>query len=440
MEASRTLYRLGEWCLAACLAGGLAACATERSTEVSQLTSQPARVEACGVGVGTDPYPDSVGIFLCYQMTASYCFDPANTDQDQDGLADYCEKQLSLAFLPELRYSTYYDDIRGEPYWVARRDSTGHVLIGYLFSYYRDLGSYQYSCTPPLKLADSWGCHNGDSESIWLLLGYDATTSHWVLQKAYYSAHDGWNVSSVDATHGDAAIEYPVPPGGGYPRVWIAEKKHANYFSQGSCNYGNMQFGLAWDWCGDDNSSTRLAWNNSWNIGSESHPWVNGVVSRDPTYEYNGRGRVECYWTERSFRGWVPDDIGGGQASSYLSKLLHFGFAATGVASCAPPPPPPPPAPLSVTITPSPPYYAANAAGGAAPYAYLWQACALDCYRGGDAAPSARGTTPNTVVHGWQVVGTSAQLWWDYGQWTLRVTVTDSEGAQAQAQVLAAAP
>ena len=64
----------------------------------------------------------------------------------------------------------------------------------------------------------------------------------------------------------------------------------------------------------------RLAWSDSWNIGSLSHPFVYSVASRDPSYEYYGGGRTECYWAEKMFRGWVPDNIGGGHPTRTCTR------------------------------------------------------------------------------------------------------------------------
>lgn len=49
--------------------------------------------------------------------------------------------------------------------------------------------------------------------------------------------------------------------------------------------------------------------------------------SENPAYFFYGSGRLECYWSERPFRGWVPDGIGGGQATGYLDRLELMGFA-----------------------------------------------------------------------------------------------------------------
>jgi len=359
-------------------------------------------------------------------------------DADEDGLSDFCENQLAYAFRPELRYSTVYDDTRGEPYWAARPDSAGHVVIGYLFSYYRDLGSLQYGCSPPGNdLKKDLGCHNGDSESVWLTVYFNSSTSHWLLHRTAYSAHDDWNDTSATSpgTY-PLHVEYPGRLGG-YPRVWIAEQKHANYFTQSDCTGAHKEplpplVVLTWDVCTDDVDSARFAFSDAWNIGSEVHPLINGVTSRDPSYEYYGGGRVECYWTDKPFRGWVPDTVGGGDAASYLSKLILWGFATTGVASCdPPPPPPPPPPPLSNSITVNAPYYAANPTGGYPAYTYLWEKCGIDC---GQLVLAALGPQPNTVAHGWLYLSSSQQVYFASSGWYLRSTVTDAHGTQAQAQ------
>jgi len=278
----------------------------------------------CQLGcVEEDPNPNAPGIFLGSGATPTACFDGEQNDQDYDGLGDYCEKMLSWGFAPELRYSIIYDDTRGEPYWVARPDSAAHVVIGYLFAYYRDLGTVEYGCSPPAGLP---GCHDGDSESVWLTLYYNPETSHWLLHQALYSVHTGW--IEVTASRPDQYalyVEYPAKLGG-YPRVWIAEGKHANYFTQSDCDNGGF---LETDDCDSDSKSKRFPWSAYWNIGSQNAPLIDCVASRDSSYEYYGGGRTECFWMDKRFRGWVPDSIGGGDSSSYLSKLVMWGFAVT---------------------------------------------------------------------------------------------------------------
>ncbi len=280
----------------------------------------------CQLGCAdTDPAPSEPGIFLGNDITLDYCLNGEGTDADGDGLTDYCEQLLSMNFRPELRYSRYHDDIRGERYWVARPDGTGHILVGYLFAYYRDLGSVQWGCAEPhYPGEEDWGCHNGDSESIWQLISYVPDNHHWLLNTAYYSHHKDWNVSSLKPRVEYADVDYPTHPGA-YPRAWVAEQKHANYLTQNDCG-ASSYFGH--DDCTEDDTLARFDWGNSWNIGSQSHPFIDVVTSRDPSYEYYGLGRTESFWTDKRFRGWVPDSIGGGDASSYHSKLVTYGFAA----------------------------------------------------------------------------------------------------------------
>jgi len=116
--------------------------------------------------------------------------------------------------------------------------------------------------------------------------------------------------------------------------------------------------------------------------------------------------------------------------------MIHQGFATTGLASCDPPTPPLPPLPLSVSISAAPPENTASPVGGFPPYTYLWEACAIDCTGGGGdaAAPAFRAVRPYLVAHGWHFLSTAVQVYWNPSQWNLRVTVTDSQNGQAQAQ------
>jgi hypothetical protein len=410
----------------------LAAC-REAPVEPSAgaIRIQSPAVQMCGGGNQTDPYPDSSGVFLCSELTAAYCVAAPMNDADEDGLSDYCEEQLSYAFRPELRYWSV-DDVRREPYWVARTDSTGRVFVGYLLGYYRDDGEHAYGCHVPLIILPvpaSCNGHNGDSESLWLMLRYNATTMHWLLESAYYSAHEGWNYRNLNATVGYAGdVQYPAKLGG-YPRVWVSEGKHAGYFSQTACNGGGT---LGADDCSDVDSYSRLEWSSFWNLGSQAVPLLNGVASRNPEW-YPASGRKECFWTAVRFRGWIPLTVGGDDSDPYLAKLVRWGFSTSaGVSSCETEPPPPPSA-LSVSIGESAPYYTAVASGGEAPYTYAWEWCALDCaggesLRGGD-------SEPNSVAHGWQFLSTSNQVYWIESQRYLRVTATDAVNGSVQATV-----
>jgi hypothetical protein len=65
-------------------------------------------------------------------------------------------------------------------------------------------------------------------------------------------------------------------------------------------------------------------WNN--NIGSGWSPFIDCVYAANPAHPYYGSDRDECYWTSRRFRGWFPNDIGGGDAGAYADKLAQWGF------------------------------------------------------------------------------------------------------------------
>ncbi len=319
----------------------LAACSEHSQSPVAPtltaarkpVSPPPPVTPLCQLGcVDTDPNPAAPGIFLGTDINLDFCIGGAGTDADADGLVDYCEKLVSFNFSPERTYSRFHDDIRGEPYWVAQQDGQDHVVVGYLLSYYRDLGSVQYNCASPILPEDpDTGCHNGDSESIWLWIGYNSATKHWVLYKAAYSVHGDWNISTDDGTGYAPNVEYPTHLGG-YPRAWVAEQKHANYFHKRDCNSGGF---WGFDDCNEDDTTAILPWSNWWNIGSEAYPFINQVTSRDSSYEYYGLGRTECFWTDKPFRGWVPDSIGGGQSTSYLTTLRYWGLATTGVTGCS---------------------------------------------------------------------------------------------------------
>jgi hypothetical protein len=114
-----------------------------------------------------DSNPNAPGVFLGSGVTPDVCYFGTYTDADQDGLGDFCEKNLAAAFAPELYY-TAGDDVRREPRWVARATTEERVMIGYLLSYYRDTGSRSWQCTAnPFYRPECTG-HNGDSETIYL--------------------------------------------------------------------------------------------------------------------------------------------------------------------------------------------------------------------------------------------------------------------------------
>lgn len=243
------------------------------------------------------------------------------TDADADSVADYCEKLVAQAFAPELNWSYTYDDVRREPYWVAGRLDGLTIRVGYLFGYYYDLGSDHGSCNvPPLHYL----CfpHNGDSEAVFLDVRYNSSTQHWVLVKAWYLQH-GTHIFIPEGYKGYAqGLSYPDGQGD-HPRVFVAEDKHASYPQLSLCNGGGY-FGT--DTCEHSNRAERVVVSTAYNIGSRAAPFLDCVSSRDPAYEFFGAGRTECFWTSKPFRGWVPDSIGGGDATGYSAILQERGF------------------------------------------------------------------------------------------------------------------
>lgn len=119
-------------------AGVLASCESASdpiSPDGSDARIQPLCQLGC-LGEG-DPDPGAPGLYL-EGVEPEFC--AQGSDTDEDGLNDFCEKQLSWAFRPELRYWDL-DDVRREPYWAARSLSSGSVRIIYMLSYYIDLGA-----------------------------------------------------------------------------------------------------------------------------------------------------------------------------------------------------------------------------------------------------------------------------------------------------------
>lgn len=277
----------------------------------------------CQVGcVEIDSFPNAPGVFLGSGVTPLQCFDGVQSDADQDGLGDFCEKQLAWAFAPELYYWSG-DNVGRESYWVARPEGTNHVLVGYLLSYYRDEGSNAWPCGLP-GAPSSCNGHNGDSEAIFLDLYYNDATNHWVLDNGRYSQHGAFVVYGRGTKSYPTQLFYPSHPGS-YPRAYVSEGKHANYRTANDCNNGGF---LDIDTCTSVNTAARVIAGANLNLGSRAYHSSNQdcVASTNTSYEHYGSGRLECYWTTQNFRGWIPTTIGGAESSSYSSVLSSQGF------------------------------------------------------------------------------------------------------------------
>lgn len=232
----------------------------------------------CQLGcIDPDPTPTYPGVFLGSGVTPYQCFTPGvQTDGDQDGLSDFCEKNLANAFAPAMVYDNS-DDIRGEPRWIAQRLGDS-VQVGYLFSYYNDLGAEStLQCKAGFPLLDpffdltSCNGHNGDSEQIYVVVLYDAETAHWVLKRARYYQHEGFTEFRTRfGKDYPILLEYATDWGsapGGKPRVWVSFQKHASYATQSDCNSGGTGFV---DTCNNNQAQQVFFISVARNIGSQA--------------------------------------------------------------------------------------------------------------------------------------------------------------------------
>ena len=258
-----------------------------------------------------DPAPQAPGIFLGPAVTAAVCFNGSQLDTDVDGIADVCENALALNFAPQLAYSSS-DRVFREMKWVARPLGGGRARVAYLLSYYFDDGLPGCPFGPILC-----GGHYGDSEDIVLDLYYNAGTQHWVLHQAMYSVHGNYYTYPRTLTAFPITLYYPGKPGG-YPRVYVSFRKHANYGSDQECDAGVFTT----DDC-KANTFLQLIPTAAKNIGSRaSHTSAQDcMASTNPLY--SGNGVTECYWTNRSFGGWQGKTP---KASAYSPKLSALGF------------------------------------------------------------------------------------------------------------------
>jgi len=296
----------------------MASCETAR--DPASVVAPTARIQPlCQLGCvpGGDPNPDAPGIYL-EGVTPDYCSD--GTDLDQDGLSDACEKFLAQYFAPELAYSpSPSENVSKEPHWVAEwnADWPGAVNVMYLLSYYLDLGSPAEICGP-FHDYDWCSGHYGDSEWIMLTVYYDFETQHWVLGKATYSQHKGWEEFIMGSAGYPTRLSYPGHSGG-YPRAYVAFWKHANYATDADCDRGGEVRGT--DEC-YQGGYARVAAAAGLNLGSRLHPFADAVYSTNPLYGDRG---PEYYWTDRWFCGWQGvqcDHLSG----SYARHLGSMGF------------------------------------------------------------------------------------------------------------------
>ena len=165
-----------------------------------EITARQCLPETCPGGGGggsyptTDPAPNSPGIWVGANVGLSRCYSVTGagiTDADADSFDDWCEQWIAYDFRPLLRTNHYDCDLRGEPAWAVKYfPSTGIIRVGYFLSYYRDCGNdYALPCLTSHPGSPSCKGHEGDSEFIIVDLRYVGGTDHYVLDRAFLSAH-----------------------------------------------------------------------------------------------------------------------------------------------------------------------------------------------------------------------------------------------------------
>jgi hypothetical protein len=298
-------------CGARCILSGtsvavLFACA-DGPTSPTSPTSLTTR-SSTSASVEVDPAPSAPGIFLGAALTPASCINGTQPDTDRDALADVCESALAGAFAPQLAYAAS-DRTTREPRWAARALSGGRVRLAYLLSLHFDLGAY--GCSFGLVLC---GGHYGDSETIVLDVYYHSSSRHWVLHQAVYSAHGVYNLyPRFLAAY--PSMNFPERKGG-YPKAFLALRKHALYRSDTECDDGEL--GL--DECKADRFE-RIAASSTLNLGSRgSHTAAQDCVR---STILTASTALECYWTPRPFGGWQGRNP---KAGAYSSVLGFFGF------------------------------------------------------------------------------------------------------------------
>ncbi len=196
-------------------------------------------------------------------------------DADRDGLFDSCEYRLAQRFKPSL---TINDDdasslaTNRHTFWAAapsNRWTPQTVTIFYALGYYEDLGDGIVSTS-------AISAHQGDSEYIIVNL---------------VNSSRGWTVlNTCGSYHGNLACQLGS-------NWWVAERKHANYVSQQSCNSGGI---AGSDNCASNDTESAVSVRSDANLGSAHRPRINCVSA--PAQWRNG---TECLWTASSFCGWT---------------------------------------------------------------------------------------------------------------------------------------
>lgn len=287
--------------------------------EIETISTDPPHQMNCDFAPCTDPSPQAPGVHLGAGITPAYCF-AAASDIDHDGFDDNCERLLAQNFRPEMA-SAPSDDTRGEVYFIVQPVGS-NIRVTYLLGYYWDLGDPHAWCETPFT--PECGGHHGDSE--WVSLDVEYCAPRWCLDQAILSAH--WQTDNDETdivSFGE--MEYPAN-WRGYPRVYVALKKHSNYYSKERCN-GFWTF----DVCADAPVYQRVEYVPHRNIGSRTHnaisdgyPKNRPGTCRGSEELFQGSGILECFWLAPSgyhFNGWQEAND---PVNPYLPQLSYLGF------------------------------------------------------------------------------------------------------------------
>lgn len=287
-----------------------------REMEFSPQAIEPCTPETCSPPPEPEYTPSGIEMGFAWSHCGGLML---GDDQDADGLRDYCEQELAIAFRPFMRMQDLDHCPQREPYWSATYyNGIGipSVMIYYLVGYHRDCGSSH--------------AHKGDSEFVIVYVSPPSGTSdtRWRLNYLVTSAHYGSYWTDGTATSAWDQVQYPAGYRGA-PRVWVALDKHANYRSQSACNSG----AYGYDTCSGVVVEARME-ALSHAAGNIGNKWAKaGAVPLKYTlYSRSGQPGVEAPWgglypdgsSRSGFCGWQPYVIIGECAGGYYITLEDY--------------------------------------------------------------------------------------------------------------------
>jgi hypothetical protein len=256
------------------------------------------------------------GYFMGESLSWAACTNTTGQqDADQDGLVDGCEATLAQQFAPLLSISTSECCGARNSYWAVGKGYNGahRMRIFYLLAYHYDGG------TP------DWGlkAHFGDSEFIIIEVEDVSGSGRWMLKRAVLSAHwkQWYGLGDRTGDWGPDDLEYPDGTYAGYPRVYVARDKHANYRTREDCN-ATYQDGS----CHLNQDAARVTVLTERNIGTRKNSSCQfdeiGKVLIDITEPPPGYAAFEYLWTGSDFGGWY--NVSSDTAGPYYESLNYY--------------------------------------------------------------------------------------------------------------------